>query len=91
MLSQRASNRIIANVRPGGGRSAKEFDKLCQSLIEAWDRVINGGNRGSGDMELRTVFVHDNIVSGSEAGFIIPRVGFLQDTLWLQICELTAG
>ena len=59
-----------------------EYNKVCQSIIKAWDEIVNNGMKGTGDRELRTVFVLSSLITGSEAGFIIPQAG--EDVEWIE-------
>ena len=38
--AQKPTNRILAHVRPGGGRSTADFNTLCQRITESWNRVL---------------------------------------------------
>lgn len=67
-------NRILAHVRPGGGRTTADFNKLCAQITEAWERVVGAVHHDDDDKELRAVFVLGTIVAGSEAGFALPPV-----------------
>ena len=71
---QRQANRILAHVRPGGGRTTADFNKLCTSVSEAWEKTINPHKKKSEDLELRAIFVLGTIIAGSEAGFELPPV-----------------
>ncbi|KAF6237260.1 hypothetical protein HO173_004729 [Letharia columbiana] len=82
---KKSANRILAHVRPGGGRSVDDFNTLCARITESWDLIILGrdakGDRGR-DRELRAVFILGTIVAGSEAGFALPAAG--EDRKWLR-------
>ncbi|KAL9075333.1 MAG: hypothetical protein Q9161_001710 [Pseudevernia consocians] len=87
---KRPANRILAHVRPGGGRSVEHFTTLCAQITAAWDRVLGegegegreGGGGGGDDGALRAVFVLGTIVAGSEVGLALPAAG--EDKKWLQ-------
>ena len=88
---KRKSNRIIAYVRPSPARTRAEYNKLCQSIQQAWDQVIaslprhpyNKAARTPGDdKELRTIFVMPTIFAGREVDFELPEAG--QETEWLK-------
>ncbi|KAL9097024.1 MAG: hypothetical protein Q9165_000988 [Trypethelium subeluteriae] len=88
---RRHNNRIIGYVRPSPARTRAEFNKLCQSIQEAWDKVIaslpqhpfNRVDRTVGDeKELRTIFVLPVIAAGKEVAVEIPEAG--KDREWLK-------
>ncbi|KAI9667607.1 MAG: hypothetical protein M1821_000423 [Bathelium mastoideum] len=88
---RRKSNKIIAFVRPSPARTRAEYNKLCQSIQETWDRVIaslpqhpfNKSERTPGDeKELRAIFVMPIIAAGREIVFEVPEAGKDQD--WLK-------
>ncbi|KAL2053987.1 hypothetical protein ABVK25_005916 [Lepraria finkii] len=78
---KRQANRILAHVRPGGGRTTADFNKLCTSVTEAWEKTINP-HKKSEDLELRAIFVLGTIIAGSEAGFELPPA--VKDKKWLK-------
>ena len=84
---QRQANRILAHVRPGGGRSTADFNKLCTSVTEAWEKIVNPHKKKSEDLELRAIFVLGTIIAGSEAGFELPPVRE-QWTLLTRSCRM---
>ncbi len=69
---QNSVNRILAHVRPGGGRSTAMFNQVCEEVTTAWNRIVEPGP--SGERELRAIFILGTIIAGSEAGFILPPV-----------------
>jgi hypothetical protein len=60
-----------------GNRTKEEFDDLALRIVDAWNQVVNYGERPK-DMrrELRAVFVIEEIVGGVEAGLVLPEVCF---------------
>ncbi|KAK3174054.1 hypothetical protein OEA41_001298 [Lepraria neglecta] len=82
LFVNRQANSILAHVRPGGGRSTADFNKLCTSVTEAWEKIVNPHKKKSEDLELRAIFVLGTIIAGSEAGFELPPAG--KDKMWLK-------
>ncbi|BCS04741.1 uncharacterized protein AKAW2_80542A [Aspergillus luchuensis] len=74
---QRAINLIMAYVRTGGTRTMADFDDLAQRLLEAWDKVATKNGEGSKERQLNAVFVLGAITTGTESGFLLPRVQIL--------------
>ena len=93
LTAQKPTNRILAHVRPSGGRSTADFNTLCQRITESWNRVLeiheekvegegrNGERDKDRDNELRAIFVLGTIVAGREVGFELPAVS--TKTGWL--------
>lgn len=71
---QRAINRIMAYVRAGGTRTTADFDDLSQRVSEAWGKVVNKNREASKERQLNAVFVLGAITTGTENGFLLPRV-----------------
>ncbi|GAT22558.1 hypothetical protein RIB2604_01505940 [Aspergillus luchuensis] len=65
----------MAYVRTGGTRTMADFDDLAQRLLEAWDKVATKNGEGSKERQLNAVFVLGAITTGTESGFLLPRVG----------------
>ena len=84
---QKPTNRILAHIRPGGGRSTADFNTLCERITESWNHIISPpteieeGLKGERDNELRAIFVLGTIVAGREVGFELPAVS--TKTGWL--------
>lgn len=72
---QSSTNRIFAYVRGGPSRTQKHYDKLCISLVQAWNEIVPGE-------ELRLITVHGSITAGYEAGFSRPQAG--EDKAWIK-------
>ena len=94
-LAQTTKNSILAHVRHGPSRSREDYNDLCQSIHEAWDRIVLASSSNSGSdsineaqktppdqLELNTVFIFGDIVAGREARMAIPPAG--GDVLWLR-------
>lgn len=54
-----------------------DFDDLAQRLLEAWDKVATKNGEGSKERQLNAVFVLGAITTGTESGFLLPRVQIL--------------
>ena len=73
-LIQKRTNRILAHVRPGGGRSNTQFNELCSKLEQMWATYARQSESGGpDDWDLR-IFVLGSIVAGSEGGLPLPKV-----------------
>ena len=92
-VSQTIKNSILAHVRHGPSRRQEDYNDLCKSIHEAWDRIVLASNSNShsinqtqkappDQLELNTVFIFGDIVAGREAGMAIPPAG--GDVLWLR-------
>ena len=75
MVKQQSTNRILANVRSGASRTSEMFNELCGEIVHAWDEVVNGGEKGTGEKQLWAAFVLTSLAAGMEAGFVVPKVG----------------
>ncbi|OGM50992.1 hypothetical protein ABOM_000050, partial [Aspergillus bombycis] len=98
---ERAINRIIAYVRPGGNRTTADFEELAQRVTDAWNQiVVQGAESGAKEAELNRVFIMGTITAGMENGFLLPRVSAVNGSpreddfvinglrlLWLQAGE----
>ena len=73
-LVQKRTNRILAHVRAGGGRSNTQFNELCSTLELMWaTHAQQSESGGPDDWDLR-IFVLGSIVAGSEGGLPLPKV-----------------
>ncbi|KNG86961.1 hypothetical protein ANOM_004189 [Aspergillus nomiae NRRL 13137] len=82
-LIQRAINRIIAYVRPGGNRTTADFEELAQRVTDAWNQiVVQGAECRTKESQLNRVFIMGTITAGMENGFLLPRAG--EDATWLR-------
>ncbi|KAG7002415.1 peroxisomal catalase [Physcia stellaris] len=82
-------NSILAHVRHGPSRSQEAYNELCESIHEAWDRIVliptpasNSSSENEATLELNTVFIFGDIVAGREAGLAIPPAG--EDERWVR-------
>ena len=41
LTAQKPTNRILAHVRPGGGRSTADFNTLCERITESWNHILS--------------------------------------------------
>ncbi|OJI83028.1 hypothetical protein ASPTUDRAFT_173738 [Aspergillus tubingensis CBS 134.48] len=71
---ERAINRIMAYVRAGGTRTTADFDDLSQRVSDASGKVVNKNGEASKERQLNAVFVLGAITTGTENGFLLPRV-----------------
>ncbi|KAL9529165.1 hypothetical protein SMMN14_06876, partial [Sphaerulina musiva] len=83
------NNYIVANVRSGPSRTQKEWDGLCEEVVEIWEGIVchdgkdgNDEKKGDDGKGLRAVFVMGGLIAGWEAGFVIPKAG--EDGEWLK-------
>ncbi|MCJ1369052.1 hypothetical protein MMC20_000260 [Loxospora ochrophaea] len=79
---RQSTNRILANVRSGASRTSEMFNELCGEIVHAWDEVVNGGEKGTGEKQLWAAFVLTSLAAGMEAGFVVPKAG--EDVMWLK-------
>jgi len=75
-------NKVVVSVRPGGTRTTEQFEELCEEVIQIWDDVVNDGKKGSGNKEMRVVFIQAVLSAAVEAGFRLPQAS--QDRYWLK-------
>ncbi|GIZ46182.1 hypothetical protein CKM354_000932000 [Cercospora kikuchii] len=82
---RRQGNHIIGNVRVGPSRPQKDFDDECLEILAAWNKTVatpeEKTNAPHLDLRLRSCFLLGGMVTGYEAGFIIPPAG--GDVKWL--------
>ena len=78
-------NHINARVRLGA-RTEKEFQKLCDELANAWDRIVIGPARERKEnfqnLRLQTIILSPGNPTGREAGFNLPRAG--EEGTWIK-------
>lgn len=67
-------NRVVGVVRAGGDRTTAMFSELSEQILEAWNRVINGGKEGQGEREMKVVVIQASLTAGIESGFVLPQV-----------------
>lgn len=75
--SQRSVNRLLAFVRAGGNRTTTMLTDLAEALNDAWNSVVNGGQKGHGEREMKVISVVGAIGAGLESGFTLPPVSVL--------------
>ncbi|PLB45449.1 hypothetical protein P170DRAFT_244236 [Aspergillus steynii IBT 23096] len=83
---ERRINRILAHVRAGGTRTTADFQDLAQKIEDAWNGIVNGGQRGSKETELNRVFVLGAITAGLENGILLPTVCLPLFCPYLSLC-----
>ena len=77
-------NRILAQVRAGGPRTNDSFSETCVEIMKAWNDIMNGGEKGRGDRELKVISMMGSISAGIESGFLLPQVSTLSVRLELE-------
>lgn len=50
---------------------------LAEALLEAWNKVVNGGQKGHGEREMKVIAVVGALAAGLESGFTLPPVSLL--------------
>jgi hypothetical protein len=65
-----------------GRRTKEDFDDLALQVIDAWNAVVNGGQKPEDESrELRAVFVIGEIIAGVKAGYVLPEVRGFTDSM----------
>ncbi|KIW18088.1 hypothetical protein PV08_02375 [Exophiala spinifera] len=83
---ERSVNRILGFVRGGGPRTPTHLGELAQQIQDAWDRIINNGEKKKAGhdapRELKVVAIVGSLAAGIENGFLLPPAG--EDAAWLK-------
>jgi hypothetical protein len=84
---RQSSNFIFANVRTGPSRTQADWEELIRDVEKAWYDICGTPlpqmkGRPEPDTKLRGVMVLGGLVTGLEAGFVLPPAG--KDAEWVK-------
>jgi hypothetical protein len=82
--SPQATNYIHGHLRPRGPEGAPKLRELLGKIMAAWVEHVKHEREGSltDSKALHNVFIFDDVATGSEQGFLMPKAG--EDKKWAE-------